>query len=198
MFLPVEQAGEVTAQEGESDTVEDSQEENVEECLPGTTDEQFECTGVEEEGVERGQVSEGVEEEGTITGINPLPTPRAPRRNAPRNRRPPTKLSFESRVAESEDDRKDRKRSEVVAEGQSKKGSRRQVAGHNKCTYLNRRYTYTFSNHTLLDSTLHAIHSSHLNLFVFGLVFFFYIYISLAAEVFLFVFCFVDDWGAIN
>lgn len=100
MFLPVEQAGEVTAQEGESDAVEDSHEENVEECLPETTDEQFQCTEVEEEDVEMGQVSEGVEEEGTIRGINPLPTPRAPRRNAPRNRRPSAKLSYESRVRE--------------------------------------------------------------------------------------------------
>lgn len=69
-----------------------------------------------------------------------------------------------------------------MAESQSKKGSRRQVAGHSKCTYLNRRYTYTFLNYTLLHSTLHTIHSSHFNWFVFGLfLFVLVLFISLAA-----------------
>lgn len=105
MFLPVEQTGEATAQGDESDAVESSLEENVEERLPETTDDQFKCSGMGEVNVETGQVREGAEEDGTITGTNPLPTPKAPRRNAPRNRGPPTKLTYESRATESEDNR---------------------------------------------------------------------------------------------
>lgn len=135
MFLPVEQAGEmargeveqdteestgmdntedngrpvaeVTIRRDESNTVEDLEEDNsegnVEKCLPETTEEQVECAGVEE--VEIRQVSEGGEEHVTIRGIkSPLP-PSAPRRNAPRNRRLPKKLTYESRAVESEEDR---------------------------------------------------------------------------------------------
>lgn len=97
MFLPVEQTGEVIIQGDESDTVEDLEvdntEENVEKCLPETTEEQFEHTGMEEVDVEAEQMSEGGEEHVTARGTILPPSPSVPRRNSPRNQRPPKKLS---------------------------------------------------------------------------------------------------------
>ncbi|TKS74035.1 hypothetical protein D9C73_008116 [Collichthys lucidus] len=104
-----EQASEVTIQGDESDTVEDltvdNIEDNAEKCLPETRDEQTEHTGMEEVDVETGQVSKGVEKHVTARGANPPPTPSDPRRSSQRSRRPPKKLSYESRAVESEEDR---------------------------------------------------------------------------------------------
>ena len=98
-----EQAGE------ESDRVEDLEvdnpEDNVEKCVPGTINGQCEHTELEEVDTETGRVSEGEEGHLTARGTSLPPRPNVPRRNAPRNRRPPKKLSCELRVVESEEDR---------------------------------------------------------------------------------------------
>ena len=82
MFLPVEQTGEVIIQG--DDTLEDlevdNMEENVEKCLPETTEEQFEHTGMEKMDVEAEQMSEGGEEHVTVTGTILPPSPSVPRR----------------------------------------------------------------------------------------------------------------------
>ena len=89
MFLPVEQAGEVTAEEVESDTAEDEEmydtEEVVETVLPWTTDGQVDGhTVMEEEDLDDGQMDQGEEEKTSA------------RRNPQRTRCPPKKLSCES------------------------------------------------------------------------------------------------------
>ena len=98
-----EQAGE------ESDRVEDLEvdnpEDNVEKCVPGTINGQCEHTELEEVDTETGRVSEGEEGHLTARGTSLPPRPNVPRRNAPRNRRPPKKLSCELRAVESEEDR---------------------------------------------------------------------------------------------
>lgn len=95
-----EQAAVVSREETEPGTEEDLEadhmEKNVEKCLPETTDEQFERTGMEEVDVETEQVSEGGEEHVTARGTNLPPRPDVPRRNLQRNQRPPKKLSYES------------------------------------------------------------------------------------------------------
>ena len=103
MFLPVEQAGEVTGEEVESDTAEDEEmyntEEVVETVLPWTTDGQVDGhTVMEEEDLVDGQMDQGEEEKTSA------------RRNPQRTRSPPKKLSCESQILMSEDGRRKRER----------------------------------------------------------------------------------------
>lgn len=63
-------------------------------------------TGAEDVDVdmEAGQMSDGGEADGTVCGADAPQGPSSPRRNPPRNRHPPKKLSYESRVKRLESD----------------------------------------------------------------------------------------------
>ncbi len=93
-----EQADEATMHGDGSDNVEDLEESNMEESAETRSPE---TTDVPD--VDTGKVSEGGEEHVAIGGINLTPMPSVPRRNAPRNRRPPKKLSYESQAVGSEE-----------------------------------------------------------------------------------------------
>ena len=108
-----EQACKVTIQgvepETEEDLERDNMEENVDEAADGTTNGQFEHPDVEEMDIQEGQ-KEMREECVTVRGTNLLPQSSVPRRNVPRNRHPPKKLSYESRAVETEDNQQKIKR----------------------------------------------------------------------------------------
>ncbi|KAM7390931.1 hypothetical protein PAMP_021659 [Pampus punctatissimus] len=123
-----EQAGEVTTQGDESDTVEDlklnNMEDIVEECLPETTDEQIEHTETEGVDVETGEVS-GVEKQVTARRRQPASHGQCSEEEPTEKSTPPQETvlwvvscGIRGGLAET------RKRMEVVAEGQ------RRAAGH--------------------------------------------------------------------
>lgn len=114
MFLPVEHFGETVRKDpeadtdvrdadSESETAEDNMGSNVDRVLPGTSDRQDERTSTEDMDMEMREMSR--EEENENDGGNNFPQcPSSPRRNPPRNRRPPRKLSCESQVMKTESD----------------------------------------------------------------------------------------------
>ena len=114
MFLPVEHFGETVRKDpeadtdvrdadSESETAEDNMGSNVDRVLPGTSDRQDERTSTEDVDMEMREMSR--EEENENDGGNNFPQcPSSPRRNPPRNRRPPRKLSCESQVMKTESD----------------------------------------------------------------------------------------------
>lgn len=125
-----EQTGEAARDEVESDSAEDwgvdRSEEIVESTIPGTTNGQEEHTGVEEVSVEAGQMSEGREETGTAGALKSASGPSASRRNLLRNQRLPQRLSYESQVNGSEEDR------QKIARGWRlwQRAKARRAAGH--------------------------------------------------------------------
>ncbi|XP_063760148.1 uncharacterized protein LOC134878197 [Eleginops maclovinus] len=112
---PVEQGGGAVGEEAldvreagtESDTAEDwmteDAEENVGRTRAGRTNRQDEHTSTENMDMDAGQMSGG-ETSGAVVGDNTPQGPSFPRRNPPRNRRLPQKLSCEAQVIKSEGD----------------------------------------------------------------------------------------------
>lgn len=79
-------------------------EENVERAQMETTNGKDELISAENGDPEAGQMSDGGEADGTVSGADTFQGPPSPRRNPPRNCRPPRKLSYESQVKRSESD----------------------------------------------------------------------------------------------
>ena len=109
MFLPVERPNgrmeEGVEAEAEEDVgIEDT--EDTREQADDVTTQGDELNRVQEMEVdnteETGQMSDGGEGQETATNKSLPLRPRIPRRNAPRNRRPPEKLSYELQAVESE------------------------------------------------------------------------------------------------
>ncbi|CAI5665465.1 unnamed protein product [Oreochromis niloticus] len=105
-----EQAGEVIRQEEESDTIEDGEadslEGGVEGVSPETADGALATTGPQERDTGAGQESEEWRGNETARVIHSPPRPSEPRRNLPRSRHPPNRLTYGSRVIEPGEDQK--------------------------------------------------------------------------------------------
>lgn len=108
------------------DRVLEDTEENVERALPETTNRQDEHPSAGNMEMDAGQMSDGGETNGAVIGGNTPQGPSSPRRNPPRNRRPPKKLCCESQVIKSESDQEKIRRGWKVWQ----RAKARQAAGH--------------------------------------------------------------------
>nr|XP_054601751.1 uncharacterized protein LOC129164731 [Nothobranchius furzeri] len=105
-----EQAGEEIRQEEESDTIKDGEADSLEGGVEGVSPEASNTslapTGPEERDTGAGQGSEEGRGNETARGTPSSPRPSEPRRNLPRSRHPPKKLTYGSRVIEPGEDQK--------------------------------------------------------------------------------------------